>query len=78
MLGQNPRGVVLSTDEYFTRNGQYQFEPNLLGEAHEWNHQRGEITGLFSSSQIKMSGDIKLFPFPIIYYPLTRQSDFKR
>ncbi|XP_048053639.1 NEDD4-binding protein 2 [Megalobrama amblycephala] len=42
MLTQNPRGVVLSTDEYFTRNGQYQFEPNLLGEAHEWNHQRAK------------------------------------
>lgn len=42
MLAQNPGGVVLSTDEYFTRNGSYQFEPNLLGEAHEWNHQRAK------------------------------------
>ncbi|XP_016320424.1 NEDD4-binding protein 2 [Sinocyclocheilus anshuiensis] len=42
MLVQNPGGVVLSTDDYFTRNGQYHFEPNLLGEAHEWNHQRAK------------------------------------
>lgn len=36
------------------------------------------ITGLFSSSQCKMSDVyIKLLPFPIIYYPLTRQSDLK-
>lgn len=42
MLAQNPGGVVLSTDEYFMRNGHYYFEPNLLGEAHEWNHQRAK------------------------------------
>ncbi|XP_056121037.1 NEDD4-binding protein 2 isoform X2 [Rhinichthys klamathensis goyatoka] len=42
MVTQNPGGVVLSTDEYFIQNGQYQFEPNLLGEAHEWNHQRAK------------------------------------
>ncbi|XDV14939.1 hypothetical protein PO909_015103 [Leuciscus waleckii] len=42
MVAQNPGGVVLSTDEYFIQNGQYQFEPNLLGEAHEWNHQRAK------------------------------------
>ncbi|XP_073699114.1 NEDD4-binding protein 2 [Garra rufa] len=42
LLVQNPGGVVLSTDDYFTRNGQYYFEPNLLGEAHEWNHQRAK------------------------------------
>ncbi|XP_077059653.1 NEDD4-binding protein 2 isoform X2 [Siphateles boraxobius] len=42
MVAQNPGGVVLSTDEYFFQNGQYQFEPNLLGEAHEWNHQRAK------------------------------------
>uniref|UniRef100_A0A671M145 NEDD4-binding protein 2-like n=2 Tax=Sinocyclocheilus TaxID=75365 RepID=A0A671M145_9TELE len=42
MLAQNPGGVVLSTDAYFTRNGEYHFEPHLLGEAHEWNHQRAK------------------------------------
>uniref|UniRef100_A0A8C2BKY4 NEDD4 binding protein 2 n=1 Tax=Cyprinus carpio TaxID=7962 RepID=A0A8C2BKY4_CYPCA len=42
MLAQNPGGVVLSTDAYFTRNGEYHFEPHLLAEAHEWNHQRAK------------------------------------
>nr|XP_055061399.1 NEDD4-binding protein 2 isoform X2 [Misgurnus anguillicaudatus] len=42
MLDQNPGGVVLSTDDYFTRNGQYYYELNSLGEAHEWNHQRAK------------------------------------
>ncbi|XP_026127192.1 NEDD4-binding protein 2-like [Carassius auratus] len=42
MLAQNPGGVVLSTDAYFTRNGEYHYEPHLLGEAHEWNHQRAK------------------------------------
>uniref|UniRef100_A0A1A8PWZ2 NEDD4 binding protein 2 n=1 Tax=Nothobranchius rachovii TaxID=451742 RepID=A0A1A8PWZ2_9TELE len=40
MLEQNPDGVVLSTDDYFTIGGQYQFNPMILGEAHEWNHKR--------------------------------------
>ncbi|TSO98524.1 NEDD4-binding protein 2 [Bagarius yarrelli] len=42
MLEQNPGGVVLSTDEYFTQNSTYHYEPHLLGEAHAWNHQRAK------------------------------------
>ncbi|KAL7841434.1 hypothetical protein SRHO_G00251250 [Serrasalmus rhombeus] len=42
MLEQNPGGMVLSTDEYFTQNGAYCYEPNLLGEAHAWNHRRAK------------------------------------
>ncbi|XP_053197360.1 NEDD4-binding protein 2 isoform X1 [Scomber japonicus] len=38
----NPGGVVLSTDDYFTHHGQYQFDPTALGEAHEWNHKRAK------------------------------------
>lgn len=67
MVAQNPGGVVLSTDEYFIQNGQYQFEPNLLGEAHEWNHQRGEYYRPVYSSQ-STGVYIKLFPF--LYYLL--------
>ncbi|KAM4584052.1 NEDD4-binding protein 2 [Odontesthes bonariensis] len=42
LLENNPGGVILSTDDYFTRNGQYQFDPTALGEAHEWNHKRAK------------------------------------
>ncbi|XP_072239353.1 NEDD4-binding protein 2 [Leuresthes tenuis] len=42
LLENNPGGVILSTDDYFTRNGQYQFDPTGLGEAHEWNHKRAK------------------------------------
>ncbi|XP_062864810.1 NEDD4-binding protein 2 [Trichomycterus rosablanca] len=42
MLEQNPGGAVLSTDEYFTRNGMYCYQPDLLGEAHAWNHRRAK------------------------------------
>ncbi|XP_027132552.1 NEDD4-binding protein 2 [Larimichthys crocea] len=38
----NPGGVKLSTDDYFTRHGEYWFDPSALGEAHEWNHQRAK------------------------------------
>ncbi|KAM6972618.1 NEDD4-binding protein 2 [Aplochiton taeniatus] len=42
LLGQNPGGVILSTDDYFSRNGKYLFEASALGEAHEWNHGRAK------------------------------------
>ncbi|KAM9792955.1 LOW QUALITY PROTEIN: NEDD4-binding protein 2 [Neosynchiropus ocellatus] len=38
----NPGAVILSTDDFFLHNGQYQFNPNVLGEAHEWNHGRAK------------------------------------
>ncbi|KAM6150123.1 NEDD4-binding protein 2 [Erethizon dorsatum] len=38
----NPSGVILSTDDYFYINGQYQFDVKYLGEAHEWNHNRAK------------------------------------
>ncbi|XP_031141711.1 NEDD4-binding protein 2 isoform X1 [Sander lucioperca] len=41
-LEHNPGGVRLSTDDYFTRNGVYQFDPAALGEAHEWNHKQAK------------------------------------
>uniref|UniRef100_A0A8D3AEM4 NEDD4 binding protein 2 n=1 Tax=Scophthalmus maximus TaxID=52904 RepID=A0A8D3AEM4_SCOMX len=42
MLEHNPGGVILCTDDYFARLGQYQFDPTALGEAHEWNHKRAK------------------------------------
>ncbi|XP_064860557.1 NEDD4-binding protein 2-like [Oncorhynchus nerka] len=42
MLEQNPHGVVLSTDDYFCRHGDYRYDPSALGEAHEWNHARAQ------------------------------------
>ncbi|XP_006895479.1 PREDICTED: NEDD4-binding protein 2-like [Elephantulus edwardii] len=38
----NPGGVVLSTDDYFYINGQYQFDVKYVKEAHEWNEQRAK------------------------------------
>lgn len=38
----NPSGVILSTDDCFYINGQYQFDVRYLGEAHEWNQNRGK------------------------------------
>ncbi|XP_040002163.1 NEDD4-binding protein 2 isoform X2 [Xiphias gladius] len=42
LLEHNPGGVILSTDDYFSRHGKYQFDPTVLGEAHEWNHKRAK------------------------------------
>jgi len=32
--------IVLSTDQYFMRNGEYRFSPQELGAAHQWNQAR--------------------------------------
>nr|XP_061792435.1 NEDD4-binding protein 2 [Nerophis lumbriciformis] len=41
-LQHNPCGVALSTDDYFTHQEHYNFNPTTLGEAHEWNHKRAK------------------------------------
>ncbi|XP_025964631.1 NEDD4-binding protein 2-like 1 isoform X1 [Dromaius novaehollandiae] len=35
-----PSAVVLSTDDFFNRNGVYVFEHDFLEDAHEWNQAR--------------------------------------
>ncbi|KAJ8410966.1 hypothetical protein AAFF_G00180010 [Aldrovandia affinis] len=42
ILMQNPWGVVLSSDEFFSRDGPYRYNPSLLGDAHDWNHNRAK------------------------------------
>ncbi|XP_030047181.1 NEDD4-binding protein 2 isoform X2 [Microcaecilia unicolor] len=42
LLNENPSGIVLSSDDFFSRDGQYQYVANCLGEAHEWNHMRAK------------------------------------
>ncbi|KAM7008655.1 NEDD4-binding protein 2 [Tautogolabrus adspersus] len=42
LVEHNPGGVTLSTDDFFTNHGRYQFDPTALGEAHEWNHKRAK------------------------------------
>ncbi|XP_018419928.1 PREDICTED: LOW QUALITY PROTEIN: NEDD4-binding protein 2 [Nanorana parkeri] len=42
LLEQNPTGVILSTDDYFCQNGQYQYDVNCLSEAHDWNQNRAK------------------------------------
>ncbi|XP_064636315.1 NEDD4-binding protein 2-like 1 isoform X2 [Lineus longissimus] len=33
-------GVILSTDDYFTKNGRYLFRKEKIGDAHQWNQKR--------------------------------------
>ncbi|XP_072920905.1 NEDD4-binding protein 2 isoform X1 [Hemitrygon akajei] len=42
IVQQGPNGIILSTDEYFYRNGRYQFNRSLIGEAHQWNQKRAK------------------------------------
>ncbi|KAJ7426216.1 hypothetical protein BTVI_02096 [Pitangus sulphuratus] len=42
LLEDNPGGIILSTDDYFNKNGQYHYDPNCLGEAHDWNRKRAK------------------------------------
>lgn len=36
------RCEIFSTDEYFMRDGKYHFNPQLLGQAHDWNKRRAQ------------------------------------
>ncbi|NWU74863.1 N4BP2 protein, partial [Onychorhynchus coronatus] len=40
LLEDNPGGIILSTDDYFNKHGQYHYDPNYLGKAHDWNRKR--------------------------------------
>ncbi|XP_051473041.1 NEDD4-binding protein 2 isoform X2 [Apus apus] len=42
LLEDNPGGIILSTDDYFYKHGQYHYNPDCLGEAHEWNRKRAK------------------------------------
>ncbi|XP_036618851.1 NEDD4-binding protein 2 isoform X2 [Trichosurus vulpecula] len=42
LLEENRNGIILSSDDFFYKNGQYKFDGNLLGEAHEWNQKRAK------------------------------------
>lgn len=46
LLSSGPRGVILSTDDYFAHKHGYSYQPCLIGEAHQWNQKRGKISKL--------------------------------
>ncbi|XP_010085230.1 PREDICTED: NEDD4-binding protein 2 [Pterocles gutturalis] len=42
LLEDNPGGIILSTDDYFYKHGQYHYDSSCLGEAHDWNRKRAK------------------------------------
>ncbi|XP_069487873.1 NEDD4-binding protein 2 isoform X2 [Ambystoma mexicanum] len=42
LLEQNPGGIVLCTDDYFCKNGQYQYDRNCLEAAHAWTQKKAK------------------------------------
>ncbi|KAM5336608.1 NEDD4-binding protein 2-like 1 isoform 2-T2 [Glossophaga mutica] len=47
-----PRALIFSTDDFFFReDGAYEFNPDFLEEAHEWNQKRGISDGTKESFQ---------------------------
>ncbi|NXH70901.1 N4BP2 protein, partial [Hydrobates tethys] len=42
LLEDNPGGIILSTDDYFYKHGQYHYDPDCLGEAHDWNRKQAK------------------------------------
>ncbi|NXW93009.1 N4BP2 protein, partial [Alopecoenas beccarii] len=42
LLEDNPGGIILSTDDYFSKHGQYHYDTDCLGEAHDWNRKRAK------------------------------------
>lgn len=43
-------GVILSTDDYFRRNGQYQFVPEELPKAHKNNQDMTEKVFIYNDT----------------------------
>ena len=41
LLGQSRDGIVFSTDDYFHHQDGYRYNVNQLGDAHDWNQNRG-------------------------------------
>jgi hypothetical protein len=41
LLSTGSSGQVLSTDDYFSQEEGYLYDPSLLGAAHQWNQNRG-------------------------------------
>ena len=37
----NLDGAILNTDEYFVKDGFYEYDINKLSDAHDWNKARG-------------------------------------
>lgn len=44
LLSTGPSGLILSTDDYFAHKNGYDYDPSLLGVAHEWNQSRGTLS----------------------------------
>ncbi|NXP55642.1 N4BP2 protein, partial [Heliornis fulica] len=42
LLEDNPGGIILSTDDYFYKHGQYHYDPDSVGLAHDWNRKRAK------------------------------------
>ncbi|XP_049649904.1 NEDD4-binding protein 2 isoform X2 [Accipiter gentilis] len=42
LLEDNPGGIILSTDDYFYKHGQYHYDADCLEEAHDWNRKRAK------------------------------------
>ncbi|KAI1893591.1 hypothetical protein AGOR_G00125300 [Albula goreensis] len=40
LLASGPNGLILSTDDYFSEDNGYSYNPSLIGDAHEWNQNR--------------------------------------
>jgi tRNA uridine 5-carbamoylmethylation protein Kti12 len=36
-LAEGDESKIFSTDDYWMKDGTYQFDPKMLGNAHEWN-----------------------------------------
>ncbi|XP_054433426.1 NEDD4-binding protein 2-like 2 isoform X3 [Pteronotus mesoamericanus] len=47
LLGQSRDGIVFSTDDYFHHQDGYRYNVNQLGDAHDWNQNRGGINTVY-------------------------------
>uniref|UniRef100_A0A8C4QGQ8 CUE domain-containing protein n=1 Tax=Eptatretus burgeri TaxID=7764 RepID=A0A8C4QGQ8_EPTBU len=73
---ENKDAAVLSTDDYFVQGGIYSYNPDLLSEAHEWNHKRArEAMDACKSPVIIDNTNLKLWEMKP-YVAMARQRNY--
>ena len=70
-------GVVFSTDDFFEKDGKYNFDPKLLGTAHKWNYERAKKAAQQGISPIVIDNTNTTLKECLNYLKLGMDFDYK-
>lgn len=73
IIANHGTGVILSTDDYWCRDGDYRFNPALLFKAHDWNFKRAKMS-FEAGVKIVVIDNTNILRSHFINYTTTAQS----